>query len=81
MITAIGPKLANNLDSVSNPCNPCNILHPITAPPLDTQILMTGHAWAQLRSFMHEAQYPVIEEIGLFELTKWPAPMWLYEVC
>lgn len=44
------------------------------------QILMTGHAWAQLRGLMHESQYPVVEEIGLFEMTKWPAPMWLYEV-
>ncbi|KAK9829405.1 hypothetical protein WJX72_005653 [[Myrmecia] bisecta] len=44
------------------------------------QVLMTHEAWLNLRKSMSMAGFPTVEQLGLFKLEAWPAPMWIYQV-
>ncbi|CAD7695706.1 unnamed protein product, partial [Ostreobium quekettii] len=44
------------------------------------QVLMTYDAWKELQPHMKYAEFPTVEQVGLFRIPKWPTPIWLYEV-
>ncbi len=42
-------------------------------------MLLSQEAWERLCSTMPAAGFPTVEQLGLFRLAAWPAPMWLYQ--
>ena len=44
------------------------------------QVLLSQEAWERLCLTMPAAGFPTVEQLGLFRLAAWPAPMWLYQV-
>eukprot|EP00873_Tetraselmis_striata_P028955 jgi/Tetstr1/449219/TSEL_036425.t1 len=44
------------------------------------QVLMTHETWCILRTNMAKANYPVVEQVGLFKFDAITTPMWVYEV-
>ena len=45
------------------------------------QVLLSQDAWLRLEGSMGQAAFPTLEQLGLFKLEAWPAPMWIYQVC
>ncbi len=43
------------------------------------QVLLSQDAWEHLQGAMPAAGFPTIEQLGLFRLAAWPAPIWLYQ--
>lgn len=46
---------------------------------MDAQVLLSQEAWERLCLTMPAAGFPTVEQLGLFRLAAWPAPMWLYQ--
>ena len=42
-------------------------------------MLLSQEAWERLCLTMPAAGFPTVEQLGLFRLAAWPAPMWLYQ--
>ena len=43
-------------------------------------MVLTQEAWAQLRNHMPAAGFPVLRQLGQYQLESAPAPLWVYEV-
>ena len=46
---------------------------------MGAQVLLSQEAWERLCLTMPAAGFPTVEQLGLFRLAAWPAPMWLYQ--
>lgn len=44
------------------------------------QVLLSQDAWLRLEGNMGQAAFPTLEQLGLFKLEAWPAPIWIYQV-
>ena len=44
------------------------------------QVLLSHDAWLNLRHNMCEAGFPQVEQLGMYKLEAWPAPLWIYQV-
>ena len=44
------------------------------------QVLLSHDAWLNLRHSMCDAGFPQVEQLGMFKLEAWPAPLWIYQV-
>ena len=45
------------------------------------QVLLSHDAWLNLRHSMCDAGFPQVEQLGMYKLEAWPAPLWIYQVC
>ena len=43
------------------------------------QVLLSHDAWLRLQDRMHEASFPVVEQLGSYKLNAWPVPMPVYQ--
>jgi len=43
------------------------------------QVLLSHDAWLRLQDRMHEASFPVIEQLGNYKLNAWPVPLPVYQ--
>ncbi|PSC75196.1 Helicase sen1 [Micractinium conductrix] len=44
------------------------------------QVLLSHEGWVRLRQDMATAGFPVVEQLGLYKVESWPAPVWVYQV-
>jgi len=44
------------------------------------QVLLSHDAWLNLRHSMCDAGFPQVEQLGMYKLEAWPAPLWIYQV-
>ena len=44
------------------------------------QVLLSHDAWLNLRHNMCQAGFPQVEQLGMYKLEAWPAPVWIYQV-
>ncbi|KAL3147560.1 hypothetical protein ABBQ38_014613 [Trebouxia sp. C0009 RCD-2024] len=44
------------------------------------QVLLSHDAWLNLRHNMADAGFPQVEQLGMYKLEAWPAPLWIYQV-
>ena len=45
------------------------------------QVLLSQDAWLRLQDRMHEASFPVVEQLGSYKLNAWPVPLPVYQAC
>lgn len=45
------------------------------------QVLLSHDAWLRLQDRMHEASFPVVEQLGSYKLNAWPVPLPVYQAC
>ena len=43
------------------------------------QVLLSHNAWLRLQGRMHEASFPVVEQLGSYKLNAWPVPLPVYQ--
>ena len=43
------------------------------------QVLLSHDAWLRLQDRMHEASFPVVQQLGSYKLNAWPVPMPVYQ--
>ena len=43
------------------------------------QVLLSHDAWLRLQGRMHEASFPVVEQLGSYKLNAWPVPLPVYQ--
>ena len=43
------------------------------------QVLLSHDAWLRLQGRMHEASFPVVEQLGFYKLAAWPVPLPVYQ--
>ena len=43
------------------------------------QVLLSHEGWVRLRQDMATAGFPVVEQLGLYKVESWPAPVWVYQ--
>ena len=43
------------------------------------QVLLSHDAWLRLQERMHEASFPVVEQLGSYKLNAWPVPLPVYQ--
>ena len=43
-------------------------------------MLLSHDAWLNLRHTMCQAGFPQVEQLGMYKLEAWPAPLWIYQV-
>jgi hypothetical protein len=51
----------------------------LPCPPIP-QVLVSHDAWVRLRQDMAAANFPVVEQLGLYRAPGWLAALWVYQV-
>jgi len=44
------------------------------------QVLVTHAVWERIRTNMHAAGFPVVEQLGSYVFDRWEKPVWLYQI-
>ena len=80
MGSGVGMSFSGTLSLLRQPASTMAPKPECVAIPSAPQVLITHAAWNVIRKQMSKADYPVVQQIGLFKFELINNPIWVYEV-